>query len=150
MDEGKLWTAPQVAKYFGFNRVYVSRLAKEAYKRGEKWPIKESHPYEAPLSAWHKILNQPDKAKRKPRKKSVERNEDSSIKEGVIKGIPAAQAARKFGYSSSWASKLSRRSRKKGNQWPIWNENRRTWIAPEEEWEKIFEDPKLKAWQRKK
>lgn len=60
--------------------------------------------------------------------------------------ITAAEAARRLGLNTEYASQLARRSNKKGNPWPI--KRGRYWYAPLSEWQKILapEDKK----QRKK
>jgi len=60
--------------------------------------------------------------------------------------ITAAEAARRLGLNTEYASQLARRSKKKGNPWPV--KRGRYWYAPLSEWQKILtpEDKK----QRKK
>lgn len=152
-DSGhKLYTAPEAAEYFGLNRQYVTRRAREAFREGKPWPIRRGKPYEATLAGWDQILNESKRVKRKKRKRSVERKELAN--EGKQPPSPplisASAASKKVGYSARWLNELGKRARENFySPWPQWDENRRIWVAPLKQWQKIGEDPRLRSWMKK-
>lgn len=138
-------TASEAAQLFGFTRFYGAKLAKMAHKAGKPFPIKVGRSWMAPISEWEKIFNDPNIKQRRPRKKlhspPVSKNEPKK------RLITASQAANECGISSNWASKLAKRSQRKGYEWP--KKMGRFWMAPLEEWIKVFNSDELKKWSRK-
>lgn len=139
-SQEKYITTTEAAKIFDLHPEYAARLAKEAYRRGDPYPVKRGRPYEAPLEAWEKILTPPGKVARKPRKRVA--TEKGSTQEDPDKGISCSKAARKYGISPSWAARLSKRAQDKCYDWPKWDKGQL--IAPYLEWVRIFEDPELR------
>jgi hypothetical protein len=64
------------------------------------------------------------------------------------KYITASQAARLFGFSRFYGSKLSKLAQKKGRPFP--KKIGRSWMAPISEWEKIFNDPDIQPRKERK
>lgn len=145
MGDREYITAPEAAKRFGLNRQYATRLAREWKEAGNPFPVKRGRSWEAPEEEWSKIFHPPNKKLRKSRKEWVEPTNRYPLNDP---GISCSRAARKFGLSSSWAVRLSQRARKKGYRWP--QKQGHQWIAPVDEWERIFNDPGLRRWKRKK
>lgn len=139
-----LYSSPEAARFFGLNRSYVSREAKKAFLRGEEWPVKRGQAYEAPLWAWEKILNRPDKVKRKPRKRTAPNNGKGKLKQEE-EFISASKAALRLNVAKSWLTRLGKRAHTdKRYHYPVWSEKRRMWLAPFSEWKKIEDDPRLR------
>lgn len=132
-------TAAKAAKIYGLNPDYASRLAKRSYREGNNWPIKSGRTWIAPVNVWAQIFNPEGIEIRKQRKKKIIDQKKNNLNENLIS---ASKAGKKYGYSSSWAIELAKRSRKVGNQWPTRVGN--MWMAPEQEWEEIFNSHKLK------
>ena len=140
-NEEKYITTPKAAKLFGLERQYAARLAKEAIKRGDPFPVKRGRAYEAPPSEWDKILNPTDKVKRKARKNRI-KNTVIGSQQDKSNEMSCSKAARKYGISPSWAARLSKRAQKRGDEWPIWEGGQL--IAPYPEWVKLFQDQSLR------
>lgn len=145
MDE-KYIPTPEAARKFGLTREYAAKLAKESHLAGNPFPVKRGRSWQAPLEEWAKILHPSDKKIRKPRKLHCKPSKNENNMQ--IEMYTSAEAARVFGISTSWSSRLARRAAKKGYQWPRWENGQ--WLAPLDRWEKIFSDPSLRAWIRKK
>ncbi|PTM52188.1 hypothetical protein [Desmospora activa] len=138
-------TTPEAAKLFGLNHSYAAKLARESHKAGNPYPIKRGLPWEATVEQWEKIFNPPKKQRRKSRRK-VKSSELKGSR--PIEGISCAKAAKRLGMSYSWAYRLSQRAVQRRYPWP--KRAGKQWIAPLEEWEKIFRDPFLREWERKR
>lgn len=148
-DPGKMnreyITSLEAARRFGLDRYYVTRLARESRKAGNSYPVKRGRSWEATEEEWAKILNPRDKKVRKTRKRQIGLTDKNFAGDP---GVSCTRAAEKLGVSSSWARKLAQRAKKKGFQWP--EKQNSQWIAPLDEWRRIFEDPSLRQWRRKK
>lgn len=146
-DKEKYITTKEAAKIFGLNPAYAARLAKKSADAGNKWPIKRGRPWEAPVSAWKEILNPP--RRRKKRRSGRGRPPGSTAEPNQPELISCSKAARIIGISGPWALELSKRARKHKLTWPKWSEKEGMWLASLEDWKKVFEDERLRAWRKK-
>lgn len=145
MDDQRLYSSPEAAEIFGLDRSYVSRRAKKAFKEKRAWPLLRGKTYEATLAGWDQILNNKETVQRKQRKRVVEFGNDKAVEDT----ISARRAAKVHKISPSWCRELGRRAKKRNYKWPVWDEKRKIWVAPTEQWKKIIENPKLRKWIRK-
>lgn len=137
-------TASEAAELFGFSRFYGAKLSRIARKKNKPYPVKIGRAWMAPVEEWEKIFNDPEISPRKERKR-VKTLKDHTFDEKLI---TASEAGKIFGYSANWSIKLAKRSHLAGFAWP--KKMGRYWLAPLEEWEKIFSSDQLKAWSKKK
>jgi len=143
-DPRKYISTPVAAKKFNLERTYAAKLAREAHEKGNPFPIQRGKSWEAPEEEWAKIFHPLEKKIRKPRPARPVYQE----KNDPDPGISCAKAAKIHGISPSWATRLARRANQKGYVWP--RKAGRHWVAPYEEWAKIFEDDKLRSWKKTK
>lgn len=136
----------KAAKAFGLEPSYAAELARKSVQSGNPFPVKRGQPWEATWEEWRIIFNPPGKRLRKKRKRVgvAPTKETATTKECIA----CTKAARLKGISHAWALELGRRAIQNQYAWPRMENGQ--WLAPAEEWFKIFDDPDLRRRKKRK